>query len=73
MPAKTMPEFLSAGRYLELAFSGVIMLPITPKSRASLAISALLAVVFLAACATTQAPVISDVVNPVSVGVAPAF
>ena len=36
-------------------------------------ISAILAVVFLAACATTQAPVNSDVVNPVSVGVAPAF
>ena len=49
------------------------MLPITPKSRAALAISAILAVVFLAACATTQAPVNSDVVNPVSVGVAPAF
>jgi len=49
------------------------MLPITPKSRAALAISAILAVVFLAACATTQAPANSDVVNPVSVGVAPAF
>jgi len=41
--------------------------------RFALGIIFAMAVVFLAACATTQAPVISDVVNPVSVGVAPAF
>ena len=48
------------------------MLALLSKSRMALAVSALLGIVFIAACTSTQAPSASNVVNPVSVGVSPA-
>lgn len=48
------------------------MLALLLKPRMALAVSALLGIVFIAACASTQAPLASNVVNPVSVGVSPA-
>ncbi len=48
------------------------MLAFLLKSRVALAVSALLAVILLAACDSTQTPIASDVVNPVRVGVEPA-